>query len=75
MSSKISLSRYLVEQQRDKGHIPAELRLLLEVVARACKSISHAVNKGALGGFWAAQKTKTYKVRYRKNWTSSPTRC
>lgn len=50
MSSKISLSRYLVEQQRDKGHIPAELRLLLEVVARACKSISHAVNKGALGG-------------------------
>ena len=48
--SKISLSRYLVEQQRDKGHIPADLRLLLEVVARACKSISHAVNKGALGG-------------------------
>ncbi|MEY4470312.1 MAG: hypothetical protein RIT20_653, partial [Pseudomonadota bacterium] len=26
MSSKISLSRYLVEQQRDKGHIPADLR-------------------------------------------------
>jgi fructose-1,6-bisphosphatase I len=50
MSSRISLSRYLVEQQRSKGHIPAELRLLLEVVARACKSISHAVNKGALGG-------------------------
>jgi len=46
----ISLSRYLVEQQREKGHIPPELRLLLEVVARACKSISHAVNKGALGG-------------------------
>ena len=50
MSSRISLSRYLVEQQRSKGCIPAELRLLLEVVARACKSISHAVNKGALGG-------------------------
>lgn len=50
MSSKISLSRYLVEQQRVHGHIPSELRLLLEVVARACKSISHAVNKGALGG-------------------------
>ena len=43
----ISLTRYLVEEQRDKGHIPPELRLLLEVVARACKSISHAVNKGA----------------------------
>ena len=30
----ISLTRYLVEQQRAKGHIPSELRLLLEVVAR-----------------------------------------
>ena len=50
MSKKISLTRYLVEQQRKDGHIPPELRLLLEIVARACKSISQAVNKGALGG-------------------------
>src|SRR4051812_857212 len=47
---KISLTRYLVEQQRADGLIPGQLRLLLEVVARACKSISQAVNKGALGG-------------------------
>jgi len=46
----VSLSRYLVEQQRERGAITPELRLLLEVVARACKSISHSVNKGALGG-------------------------
>ena len=50
MSHKISLTRYLVEKQRVDGHIPSQLRLLIEVVARACKSISHAVNKGALGG-------------------------
>ncbi len=49
MSPKISLTRYLVEQQRIDGHIPPELRLLIEVVARACKRISQAVNKGALG--------------------------
>ena len=49
MSQKISLTRYLVEQQRIDGHIPPELRLLIEVVARACKSISRAVNQGALG--------------------------
>jgi fructose-1,6-bisphosphatase I len=49
MASKISLTRYLVEQQREEGHIQPQLRLLLEVVARACKRISHAVNKGALG--------------------------
>ena len=50
MSNRISLTRYLVEKQRLDDHIPGQLRLLLEVVARACKSISHAVNKGALGG-------------------------
>jgi fructose-1,6-bisphosphatase I len=50
MAKQISLTRYLVEQQRLDGHIPPELRLLLEVVARACKSISQAVSKGALGG-------------------------
>ena len=50
MAKNISLTRYLVEQQRMDGLIPSQLRLLLEVVARACKSISHAVNKGALGG-------------------------
>ncbi len=50
MTQKISLTRYLVEQQRSAGHIPAQLRLLIEVVARACKGISQAVSKGALGG-------------------------
>ena len=50
MAAKISLTRYLVEQQRVGGLIPSQLRLLLEVVARSCKGISQAVNKGALGG-------------------------
>lgn len=49
MNKKISLTRYLVEQQRVDGLIPGQLRLLLEVVARACKRISFEVNKGALG--------------------------
>lgn len=49
MSSKVSLSRHLIEQQREHNHIPGELRLLLEIVGRACKRISYAVGKGALG--------------------------
>ena len=49
MSKHISLTQYLVEQQREHGHIPAQLRLLIEVVARACKRIAISVNKGALG--------------------------
>lgn len=48
--SSVSLSRFLIEEQRSKGQINADLRFLIEVVARACKRISTAINKGALGG-------------------------
>ena len=45
-----TLTQYLVEQQRSAQALAPEVRLLIEVVARACKAISHAVSKGALGG-------------------------
>jgi fructose-1,6-bisphosphatase I len=45
----ISLTRFLIEEKR-AGRINPELRLLVEVVARACKTIAVAVGKGALGG-------------------------
>ncbi|HCY63531.1 MAG TPA: class 1 fructose-bisphosphatase, partial [Oxalobacteraceae bacterium] len=48
-TKRLSLTRFLVEEQRLHNTVPAELRLLIEVVARACKTISHAVGKGALG--------------------------
>ncbi|ATI00266.1 class 1 fructose-bisphosphatase [Alcaligenes faecalis] len=47
---KKNLTQYLVEQQRQKKTVTADVRLLLETVARACKAIGHAVSKGALGG-------------------------
>ncbi|MFA5590714.1 MAG: class 1 fructose-bisphosphatase [Lysobacteraceae bacterium] len=47
--NRVSLSRFLIEAQRSPSPINADLRLLIEVVARACKAISIAVNKGALG--------------------------
>jgi fructose-1,6-bisphosphatase I len=47
---RVTLTQYLVEQQRCEGVVSAELRLLIEVVARACKSISNAISKGALAG-------------------------
>ncbi|UXI68400.1 class 1 fructose-bisphosphatase [Tahibacter amnicola] len=49
-TSPISLTRFLIEEQRAHQHLNADLRLLIEVVARACKSISIAVGKGDLGG-------------------------
>ena len=64
--SKISLTRYLVEQQRADGLIPGQLRLLLEVVARACKSISQAVNKGALGGVLGTAESENVQGEIQK---------
>ncbi len=66
MAKNISLTRYLVEQQRVDGHIPSQLRLLLEVVARACKSISQAVNKGDLGGVLGAASTENVQGEVQK---------
>ncbi|MBK7004903.1 MAG: class 1 fructose-bisphosphatase [Burkholderiales bacterium] len=66
MPPKISLSRYLVEQQRMDGHIPAELRLLLEVVARASKSISQSVNKGALGDVMGGTESENVQGEVQK---------
>jgi len=45
-----TLSRYLTEEHRNKGRIPANLKSLIEVVARACQAISIAIGKGGLGG-------------------------
>ena len=66
MTQKISLTRYLVEQQRIDGAIPAQLRLLLEVVARACKSISQSVNKGALGGVLGTAESENVQGEMQK---------
>jgi fructose-1,6-bisphosphatase I len=62
----VSLTRYLVEKQRVDGLIPSDLRLLIEVVARACKGISQAVNKGALGGVLGTAETENVQGEVQK---------
>ena len=66
MTPKISLTRYLVEKQRVADRIPSDLRLLLEVVARACKGISQSVNKGALGGVLGGADTENVQGEMQK---------
>ena len=49
ISRRTTLTKYLIEQQREHQNLPADLRLLIEVIARACKQIGYQVSKGALG--------------------------
>jgi fructose-1,6-bisphosphatase I len=46
---RVTLTQFLIEQQRKEQALPAQLRLLLEIVARACKAISFTIGKGGLG--------------------------
>jgi fructose-1,6-bisphosphatase I len=55
---RITLSQFLVGRQRDKNLINADLRLLIETIARACKAISTRVNKGALADGLGSAATK-----------------
>ncbi|MDB5842573.1 MAG: class 1 fructose-bisphosphatase [Herminiimonas sp.] len=63
---RISLTQHLIEEQRLNNTIPAELRLLIEVVARACKTISHAVGKGALGEVMGTAETENVQGEVQK---------
>jgi fructose-1,6-bisphosphatase I len=65
-ASRISLTRYLIEQERDHGTIPPQLRLLLEVVARSCKGISLSVTKGALGDILGATESENVQGEVQK---------
>ncbi len=63
---RISLTQYLIEEQRLHNTIPAELRLLIEVVARACKTISHAVGKGELGEVMGSAESENVQGEVQK---------
>lgn len=62
---KKTLTQYLLEQQR-QYQLPADVRLLLEVVSRACKSIGHAVSRGALAGILGNQGTQNVQGEAQK---------
>jgi fructose-1,6-bisphosphatase I len=48
--SEITLTQFIIEEQRRHAHATGELTLLLNDVVSACKRIANQVNKGALLG-------------------------
>ncbi len=66
MSRRTTLTQFLVEQQRAANAIKPELRLLIEVVARACKAIAVNVGKGALAGMLGSAGTENIQGETQK---------
>jgi len=63
---RASLTQFLIERQR-AGRINADLRLLIETIARACKAISTLVNKGSLGGGHGSAGSENVQGEIQKN--------
>jgi len=61
-----TLTQFLIEQQREAGILQPQLRLLIEVVARSCKAISHAIGKGALGGVLGSLESENVQGEVQK---------
>lgn len=61
----ISLIQFLIEARR-KEQLNAELSLLIEVVARACKRIAVATGKGALGDVLGGAGTDNVQGEHQK---------
>jgi fructose-1,6-bisphosphatase I len=66
MTRRTTLTQFLVEQQRAANAIKPELRLLIEVVARACKAIAVNVGKGALAGLHGSAGTENIQGETQK---------
>ncbi|WP_322047026.1 class 1 fructose-bisphosphatase [Paraburkholderia sp. J67] len=67
LQRRTTLTKYLIEQQREHKNLPADLRLLIEVVARACKAISFNVSKGALGDALGTAGSENVQGEVQKN--------
>ena len=62
---RVTLTHYLIRMEREHALDP-NLRLLIETVARACKTISHKVGKGALGGVLGSADTENVQGEVQK---------
>ena len=50
MPNNVTLTQFIIEQQRELPGVSGTFSLLLNEIATACKQISHRVNRGALIG-------------------------
>ena len=66
MSEQVTLTQFIIEQQRGLPDASGTFTLLLNNIAAACKQISHRVNRGALIGVLGSAETENVQGEVQK---------
>lgn len=66
MSEQVTLTQFIIEQQRGLPDASGTFTLLLNNIATACKQISHRVNRGALIGVLGSAESENVQGEVQK---------
>jgi fructose-1,6-bisphosphatase I len=66
MSAQITLTQFIIEQQRNLPGVSGDFTSLLNDIVTACKRISHMVNRGALIGVLGSAETENVQGETQK---------
>ena len=66
MNNKVTLTQFIIEQQRGLSDVTGTFSLLLNNIVTACKEISHLVNQGALVGVLGSAESENVQGEEQK---------
>ncbi len=66
MTHKVTLTQFIIEQQRESQNASGTFSVLLNNIATACKQISHLVNQGALVGVLGSAESENVQGEEQK---------
>ena len=66
MANKVSLSQFIIEQQRKTNAFDDDLSSLMNDIVTACKQISHLVRQGDLIGTWGNAESENVQGEVQK---------
>ena len=66
MNNKVTLTQFIIEQQRGLPDVTGTFSLLLTNIVTACKEISHLVNQGALVGVLGSAESENVQGEEQK---------
>ena len=72
MANNVTLTQFIIQQQREMPGVSGTFTLLLNNIVTACKEISHKVNRGNPIGVLGSAESENVQGEVQKNWISLP---